>query len=51
MDDADNLIPNYLRFVQGVFAMPIWVAFMGLCYWLKPKRVEQASAEVYSPAK
>ena len=35
----------------SVFAMPIWVAFMGLCYWLKPKRVEQASAEVYSPAK
>jgi len=22
----------------SVYAIPVWVAFMGLCYWIKNKR-------------
>jgi aromatic amino acid transport protein AroP len=25
----------------SVYAIPVWVAFMGLCYWIKSKRKAQ----------
>jgi aromatic amino acid transport protein AroP len=26
-----------------VYAIPVWVAFMGVCYWIKNKRKAQAA--------
>ena len=28
---------------RSVYAIPVWVAFMGLCYWIKNRRKAQAA--------
>ena len=35
----------------SVFAIPVWVVFMGLCYWVKGKNPKQVQSATYSSAK